>query len=240
MGTIFRLSMSQLSGKWRLSTIAVLALLPIVMATLVASLADADEAAEIIVQGAVDGLILATTLPLIIVVLATAAFANEVEDRTLSYLTLKPIGKTQIVLPKVAASIMIGGPFLVASAVAVVLIGLEGDVQAALAVGVAVLIGIVAYASIFTWAGLMTTRALAFGVMYVFLWEGLITSFLSGTRFLSVRAYAETILHELDEEAFAVLGDRVIQFPAAVVGAAGVTVIFFALAVRRLRRMDVP
>ncbi len=42
--------------------------------------------------------------PLIIVAIASVAFANEVEDRTLANLTLSPIPRWQIVLPKFGAA----------------------------------------------------------------------------------------------------------------------------------------
>ena len=111
---------------------------------------------------------------------------------------------------------------------------------AAIAVGVALFTGVLAYAAIFTWVGLITSRALAFGLIYVFLWEGLLSSFLGGVRYFSVRAYTLAILHGMDENHFEALGERVIEFPAAIAGAIAVTVVFFLLAVRRLRGMDVP
>ena len=85
----------------------------------------------------------------------------------------------------------------------------------------------------------MTTRALAVGLI-VFIWEGLITTFLGGVRYLSVRAYTLAILHGMDDTSFESLEDRVIEFPAAVGGTLIVTVVFFLLTIRRLRRMDVP
>ncbi len=86
----------------------------------------------------------------------------------------------------------------------------------------------------------MSSRALGFALIYVFLWEGLISSFLGGVRYLSVRGYTLAILHGMDDKSFESLGQRVIEFPAPTVGAAAVTMVFFWLSVRRLRRMDVP
>ena len=94
--------------------------------------------------------------------------------------------------------------------------------------------------AIFTWAGLMTSRALGFALIYVFLWEGVLASFLGGIRYLSVRGYTLTIMHQLEQDTLEVLGERAIEFPAAVVGAIAVTVVFFALTVYRLKKMDVP
>ena len=108
-------------------------------------------------------------------VLATAAFGNEVEDRTLSYLVLKPVRRSLIVLPKLLASIVVGGMVVVASGVVATLLGasdvgavivvLDGSAKAALAVGVALLAGAVTYAAIFTWAGLISSRAIAFALV---------------------------------------------------------------------------
>ena len=96
------------------------------------------------------------------------------------------------------------------------------------------------YATVFTWAGLISSHALGFSLIYVFLWEALVTSLFSGVRYLSVRGYVLSIINGIDGERFGTLDERVIEFPAALVGAAVVTLLFFWLTVRRLRRMDVP
>lgn len=225
--------------------------LPIGLAALVSAILSEDESSNReFINNLLDGLLIAGILPIVTMVMATAAFGNELEDRTLSYLVLKPIPRSRIVLPKLLASIVVSGPLLVVSGVGATLLGasgigaallvLDGDLQAAVAIGVALLVGVVTYAAIFTWAGLVTTRALAFALIYVFLWEGLISTFLGGVRYLSVRGYTLAILHGMDDKSFDAIGDRVIEFPAAIAGAAAVTVVFFWLTVLRLRRMDVP
>ena len=251
MGPMLGLSLKQLSSRWKLLLILFLAALPIALSGLLsATLGEDEPSSKEFVNTLLDALLVAGILPIITLVLATAAFGNELEDRTLSFLVLKPLPRSLIVLPKLLASIIVGSPFLIASGVAATLIGgssvgvallvLDGNAQAALAVGVALFAGIVTYASIFTWAGLVTTRALAYGLVYIFLWEGLISTFFEGVRYLSVRGYILAILHGLDDKSFEPLGDRVIEFPAALVGATIVTAAFFLLTVRRLRRMDVP
>ena len=231
--------------------ILLLAALPIALAALVSATLSEDESSnEEFINTLLDGLLIAGILPIVTMVLATASFGNEMEDRTLSYLVLRPVRRSLIVLPKLLAPIIVGGPVLVVSGIVATLLGgsslgvvivvLHGDGQAALAVGTAVLAGVVAYAAIFTWAGLMTTRALAFGLIYVFIWEALITSFLGGVRYLSIRAYTLAILHGMDDSSFASLEGRVIEFQAAIWGTIIVTLVFFLLTVRRLRRMDIP
>ena len=114
------------------------------------------------------------------------------------------------------------------------------DPRISAAVGLALFVGVTTYSSIFSWAGLMTTRALAFAIVYVFLWEGLISSFINGVDYLSVRGYTLAIMHGIDKDGLGELSERVIEFPAAVGGAVAVSVVFFYLTVRRLRNMDVP
>ena len=241
MGPMFRLSLHQLAGRWRLILILLLAALPVTLAAVVSAFGGDDESYQAhFINTLLDGMIVGGVLPIVTMALATAAFGDELDDRTLSYLVLKPVPRLLIVLPKLLASIVVAGPLLIASGVIATILGLDGGGQAAVAVGVALFAGVVTYAAIFTWAGLISSRALGFALIYVFLWEGLISSFLGGVRYLSVRGYTLAILHGVDENSFRVLDQRVIEFPAAIVGAAAVTLAFFWLTVRRLRRMDVP
>ena len=241
MGTVFWLSLRQLTGRWRLALIFLLAALPVGLAVIVSLTVSDDESfQEDFINILLDGMLVAAILPIVTMALSTAAFGNELEDRTLSYLVLNPISRWRIAMPKLMASIAISGPLLIASGVAAALLGFDGSLRAALAVGVATLVGVAAYAAIFTWLGLLTNRALAFALIYVLLWEGVIGSYIHGVDYLSVRGYTLAIMYGINETGFDALESRVIEFPAGIVGAVAVTVVFLLLLVRRLRRMDVP
>ena len=241
MGTVFWLSLRQLTGRWRLALIFLLAALPVALAVIVSLTVSDDESFhEDFIDILLDGMLVAAILPIVTMALSTASFGNELEDRTLSYLLLNPVSRWRIALPKLLASIAISGPLLIASGVVAVLLGFDGSLRAALAVGVATLAGVTAYAAIFTWFGLLTNRAIAFALIYVLLWEGVIGSFIHGVDYLSVRGYTLAIMYGINETGFETLGSRVIEFPAGIVGAVAVTVVFLLLAVRRLHRMDVP
>ena len=160
MGPLLRLSLRQLASRSRLLLILLLALLPIALSALVSATLSQDEPSNgEFINTLLDGLLIAGILPIITMVLATSAFGNEVEDKTLSYLVLKPIPRSLIVLPKLLASIIIGGLVLIASGVVATLLGassigavlvvLDGNVQAVLALGVALLAGSVTYTAIF-------------------------------------------------------------------------------------------
>lgn len=238
MGAIFQLSLRQLASRRRIIVILLLAALPILISVLVTISGDSN--GSDFTEFMLDGMIVTAIMPIVMIAFATSAFGNEIEDRTLNFLTTRPISRWRIALPKMLGVITISGPFLVISGMVAAFIGLDGDIQATIAVGVALLVGVVTYSAIFTWAGLMTSRALGFALIYVFLWEGVLASFLGGIRYLSVRGYTLTIMHQLEQDTLDALGERAIEFPAAIVGAILVTIAFFALTVYRLKRMDVP
>ena len=74
--------------------------------------------------------------------------------------------------------------------------------------------------------------------VYIVLWEGFFSGYVSGIRLFSVRHYAAAMMHGLDPRRFA---DMVhVGSGVAFAVAAGVFLLFVFLSVRRLRRMDVP
>jgi ABC-2 type transport system permease protein len=88
------------------------------------------------------------------------------------------------------------------------------------------------------WLGLVTTQAIGVGLLYIVLWEGFFSGFVSGVRLLSIRHYAIALMHGMDERRFA--GSSHLSFGAAIAVSAIVFGGFFFLSVRRLRQMDVP
>ncbi len=238
MTQMLTLSLRQLTGKWRVILIVLLALVPVGLAFVPGG--DSADADEEFINGLLDGLLVGVIMPLVTMALATAAFGNEIEDKTLSYVFLKPVARWRIAIPKFLASVIIAAPLALVSGALATYIGTDGDLQTTVAVAIALSVGVITYASVFTWSGLITTRALPFAIVYVFLWEGLLSTFIGGIRYLSVRGYTLAIMNGLDDNGLEVLSDRVIEFPAAVVGAFAVTIVFLWLTVYRLRRMDVP
>ena len=233
--------MRQLGGRWRIALIVLLAALPVALATVVSIFArEETDYQENVINVLLDGMIVGGIMPIVTMALATAAFGNEMEDRTMSYLVLKPIRRWRIALPKLLTSVVIGAPLLVLSGIVASLVALDVGARGAAAIGVGLLAGVTTYAAIFTWAGLTTSRALPFALVYVFLWEGVISSFIHGVDYLSVRGYTLAIMHGIDQTGLDELSVRVIEFPAAMTGAVAVTLAFFWLTVRRLKRMDVP
>ena len=237
MTAILALTVRQLAGSRRLWLVLALVSLPVLAAVLFhvgettttsAEFAD-DITATLIASG---------ILPLVMLLFATSAFGNELGDRTLGYLTLKPLARWRIVVPKLLAALLVGGvPVAASGFLAVALVG-DGDVGGAVATALGLLVGAAAYAAIFTWAGLATRHALVFGLVYVFVWEAALAAYLDGIRFLSVRRY--TLASSTGSTTSGCEARHPLASGAAVVAAALVVAVFTLLAVRKLRRMDVP
>ena len=237
MSSVYLLTLRQLSGRWRLLIMSLLASMPVFLTMLIvrdSTSASVDEFELIVLSTMLAGSI----SPLVVLAIATAAFANEVEDRTLANLTLAPIPRWQIVVPKLLATISVGAPFIAISTLATSHVAFNADATATIAVTLSALVGVAMYSSMFVWLGLATTQAIGIGLLYIVLWEGFFGGYVSGVRLLSIRHYSIALMHGLDERRFA--GAENLSIGVAI----GVsTVVFFGfllLTVRRLRRMDVP
>jgi ABC-2 type transport system permease protein len=172
-----------------------LAAIPVALTALVAGFGDA-----VIEAGDFDSLIVATVLPLIALVFGAAALGSELDDGTIVYLLTKPVRRLRIVLDKALVASGLTAALILPAAV---LTGLAasltgGDlVGVGLAYGVAAAIGGAAYVVLFLAVSTFTSRALAVGLAYVLLWEGVLADLLEGTRTLSIRQATLGLAREL-------------------------------------------
>lgn len=188
-------------------------------------------------------LVIATLLPIMVLILATGALGNEIEDSTLPYLTLKPIGRLRIVFEKLLATLVVSIPIILAGLLATYLIVFRGDsgqsdslnfLWALLASATA---GILAYAAVFLLVSLFVSRALLVGIVYALVWETLLTRYLAGLKVASIRHYSESILVGMaDDPDIALKGATSVTTSWIVI--AVVTVACILIATWRLRNLD--
>lgn len=237
MRSVYLLTLRQLSGRWRLTIMTVLAALPVIITVLALWDNDAGSVREF--ETAILGAMFAGSIvPLVVLAIAAAAFGNEVEDKTLANLTTSPIPRWRIALPKLLGTITVAGPFIALSALLTGHVALLGDATATIAITVAAVAAVAMYASLFVWLGLVSPQAIGIGLLYIVIWEGFFSGFVEGVRMLSIRHYAIALMHGLDERRFA-WSDH----PNIVVASILVAVViggFLLLSIRKLRRMDVP
>jgi ABC-type transport system involved in multi-copper enzyme maturation permease subunit len=237
MGSVYRLTLRQLSGRWRLVIMTVLAAMPVLVALLTLRSKSAPSVNEFEIA-ILSAMLAGSIAPLVVLAIAAAAFGNEVEDRTLANLTLSPLARWRIAVPKLLATITIAAPFIAVSAFATAHVSFMGDATATIAVTVSALIGVALYASAFVWLGLVSTQAVGLGLLYIVIWEGFFSGFVSGVRLLSIRHLAIAVMHGLDPRRFA--GGNHVTLVTAIALSILVFGGFLALSIRRLRRMDVP
>ena len=238
MTAIFALTLRQLAGRRRLWLVLVLVSLPLLVGGLF-HVGDSTETSAEFADDLTSSLLASAILPLVALLLATSAFGNELADRTLGYLVLKPLPRWQIVAPKLLAALVVGGAPIAASGFLAVALIEGGEVRGAAATGLGLLVGAAAYTAVFTWAGLASRHAIIFGLVYVFVWEASLAAYLDGVRFLSIRRYTLAAISGLDGDRLRTI-DLALGAGAGAVGAAVVIVVFSALAVRKLATMDVP
>ena len=235
---IFLLSLRQLLGKRRTFALVGLSLLPLLVAVVVrTSDSSADPVSPVDNALLNYGLIVTTLLPLVTLVLSTTSLGMEIEDGTIVYLLSKPLPRAQVIMAKLAASWLPAAWLVALSAALSGSIALEGSGESSLLLAFVVssVLGALAYSSVFLLLSLLTSRALVFGLIYVFIWEGIVTGLFSGTRTLSIREYTLGVGDLLtgNSELNARLGGV-----AALVLMAVVTTAFVVLAIRRLNRFE--
>ena len=237
MRSVYFLTLRQLTGRWRLAIMTVLAAMPVIITVLM--LRDSTAGSVEQFENAILSAMLAGSIaPLVVLAIAAAAFGNEVDDRTLANLAISPLPRWRIALPKLLATITIAGPFIALSALLTAHVAFIADWPATVAVTLSTVVGVAMYASFFVWLGLVSTQAIGVGLLYIVLWEGFFAGFVSGARLLSIRYYAIALMHAMDPRRFATSDHA--SAPTAIIMAALVIGGFLALSVRRLRRMDVP
>ncbi len=186
--------MRSLLGRRRSLLLALLALLPVAIAILV-RLSGRAGIGEEVSTAIMDRLIVTTLLPIVALVFGTAALGAELEDGTAVFLLVKPIDRWRIVAAKlivaIGLSVALVAPaaFVAGAILQVGGTGLSGAIGAA--VGTA--IGATVYATVFFALSLVTGRALALGLVYILVWEGVLAGLLEGTRVLSIRQYTLAI-----------------------------------------------
>ncbi len=236
MGSVYVLTLRQLTGRWRMIVLTILAALPVLVTLLVLRSESAPSVGdfEMIVYNT---LLVGSITPLVVLAIATAAFGNEVDDRTLANLTLTPLPRWRIVVAKLLATLTVAMPFVGASALITSHLAFMGDWHATAAVTTGALVGVALYSAAFLWLGLVSTQAIGVGLLYVVLWEGFFAGFVAGVRLLSIRYLALAGAHGLDVRRFADLNHvglvAVILISVLVFGG------FLWLTIRKLRRMDV-
>lgn len=186
------------------------------------------------------GFIVTAVLPLCTLVFGTTALGSEIEDGTAVYLLSKPVPRYRVVGAKLGAAWFVAVLLVSLSTAVSATIALEGTGGASILLGftIAVALGCFAYSCVFVLLSVVTSRALIAGLIYVFLWEGVVTGLFSGTRVLSIREYTLGVA-DLIANTGAGTFEAELGGVTALVLMVVVSVAAAALAIRRLERFEI-
>jgi ABC-2 type transport system permease protein len=128
-------------------------------------------------------------LPFTALIIGTGVLGAEIDDGSVVHLLATPVRRADVIVTKFAVAAGLTALFAaVPELIAGELAPNSGKLAVALFVGA--LVGSVVYSAVFVLASVVTTRAIAFGLLYVAIWEGLLSNLVGGVRILSIAHYS--------------------------------------------------
>jgi len=192
--TIVRLGVQGVFGRRRGILLLVLPFVLVGLAVLVRALVGQDDGAT---EATLYTFGMAVLLPLIALLATSGLLAPEIDDGSISYLLAKPISRHTIVASKLVVAVAC---VLVFAAVPMLVAGLvlrTGKPEVGLGFAVGSLAGGAAYCAVFALLSVMTRHAVAIGLVYVLVWEGLLGGLLDGIRWLSVTRWSSEVVDRI-------------------------------------------
>ena len=186
-------------------------------------------------------------IPLTALIIGTSVLGAEIDDGSIIHLLATPVRRSAVVVTKFVVATALTVVFAAVPELIAALISGGGSIPAngsldaglvtigagkfAVALFVGALACSVIYNAVFVMVSAATTRAIAVGLLYVLVWEVLLSNFVSGVKLLSVSHYGLGIANGLASDPALEAGLGVLT---SVVMGAIVTVVALALAMNLL------
>jgi ABC-2 type transport system permease protein len=172
-------------------------------------------------------------LPLTALVIGTSVLGAEIDDGSIVHLLATPVSRLSVVISKFIAAVLLtllfgAIPEFLAAAIAR---GFSNKLTIGLLAGA--LVASVAYNALFVLLSVLTTRAIAVGLLYLLVWEGLLGNLVGGVRVLSIGQYSVSVASSIAKTSAL---NAHLTSQTAIIMAVAVTVATLALAARRLSR----
>jgi ABC-2 type transport system permease protein len=230
-GTVASVTLRAALGRRRALLLAIPpAILVIVTLALKASHPPAPWAARVL-----GGFGFSVVLPLTALVVGTSVLGAEIEEGSIVHLLATPVRRSSVILTKYAVATVATMAFVAIPELVAGLIAAGGSGSLPLGLFAGALAGSVVYNAVFIMISVLTTRAVAVGLLYVLVWEGLLATLVSGARILSVGHYALGVANSIAHNGSL---DAGLSLTTALVMGAVVTVGALALASRQLARFS--
>jgi ABC-2 type transport system permease protein len=170
-------------------------------------------------------------VPLTALIIGTSVLGAEIDDSSVISLLATPVPRSTVVLTKFSAATVLTLLFAAVSEYLAGAIATGPGSKLAIGLLAGAALASVVYNALFIWLSVLTTRAIAVGLLYLLIWEGLLGNLVGGVRLLSVDQYAlgiaNAVAHSQQLHAHLTSG-------TAIGFAVVVTVLALVLASRRL------
>ncbi|HEY0024538.1 MAG TPA: ABC transporter permease subunit [Longimicrobium sp.] len=235
--TLAKIAIRQLTGNRKVWWVALLALLPALIAFIAAR--QTEQSMETVMVET-STLIVSVLLPLLALVVGTGVFGAEIDDGTIAYVLGKPVARWRIVLTRIVVAGAATAALLVPATLLAALVGFQRLDPDGLVLGfaAAVAVGGLLYCALFVALSLTTRRALIVGLIYVVVWEGSLSRLMPGTRALSIREYTLSLAEALAGGKDGMIAASLDGRTALIMGTV-VAVLATAHAIRRLKRFEI-
>lgn len=231
--TIMSITLRGLFGRRRFLLLLPLPLLVIGLAVLCRAL-NPDQPATDWGAPVLQGLGLNVVMPLMALIIGTGVLGAEIDDGTITHILAKPLPRSQIIISKLVVAVLVTA---VTVAPALGIAGLiTGDSSVGVGIAVGACVGSLAYSGLFVALSLVTKRPVLLGLLYLLIWEGILTNVLQGTRNLSISQY---VLSVADRFTDSEILKGTVGLPAALIMSAVFLVGGTLLAIDRLRSFSV-
>ena len=174
-------------------------------------------------------------LPLTALIIGTGVLGAEIDDGSVVHLLATPVPRRDVIITKFAVAAGLTALF---AAVPELIAGLlaPNSGKLALALFAGALVGSVVYSAVFVLASVVTTRAIAFGLLYVAIWEGALSNLVGGVRILSIAHYGLGVANAIDPDKSLQAG---LGLSTSLILGAVITVGGLYLAARRLETFSI-
>jgi ABC-2 type transport system permease protein len=231
-GVIIRLTFRATMGRRRALLFALPAVILVGISALLTATADSGSWAPEFLGDFGFSVVLSLTA----LIIGTSVLGAEIDDGSVVHLLATPVPRSQVVLSKfvVAAALTIAFGAIPEYLAALIAKGPSSGLAVGLLAGA--LTASVVYNAIFVMLSVLTSRAIGVGLLYLLVWEGLLSNLVPGVGLLSAGQYslgvANSIAHNQALHAHLGLG-------TAVVMGAIVTVATLTLCTRRLSAFSI-
>ncbi|HTW04981.1 MAG TPA: ABC transporter permease subunit [Streptosporangiaceae bacterium] len=170
-------------------------------------------------------------LPLTALIIGTSVLGAEIDEGSVVHLLATPVRRSSVIVTKFVVAAVLTMAFVAVPELIAGLIASGGVTKLAMGLFIGALAGSVIYNAVFVMLSVLTTRAIAVGLLYVLIWEVVLGNFVGGVRLLSVEQYSLGVANAIAH--YSALNSHLTLSTAVIMGVI-VTIAALVLATRRL------